>query len=165
MTGWQRHAIYIPRIPCGDQMAARVGVLFQSVDKLHDLVDLAPVGGFPVAPLMAVNRTEVAVLIGPFVPDANSVFFQVTDVGIALQKPQQLVNDRAQVQLLGGKHRKAGAEVEAHLPAEHRARTRTGAVCFWGALFENMAHQVKVLSHGFSLSIHAVNVSIQSPRL
>ena len=158
MAGRQCHAIHIAGVPCGDQMAARVGVLFQAVNELDDLVDLASVSRFPVPPLMAVNGPEITVFISPFVPDANAVFFQVTNVGIALQKPQQLVNNRAQMQLLGGQHREAGTEVEAHLPAEHGACAGAGTVCFWGALFENMAHQVKVLLHALFLSIGRFNL-------
>jgi hypothetical protein len=52
--------------------------------------------------------------------------------------------------------RETGAKVETHLPAEYRARTRTGAVCLEGALFEDMAHQVEILLHAlYLLILHA----------
>src|SRR6185437_1235258 len=105
------------------------------------------VGRGPAAPLLAVHRAEVAVLIGPLVPDAHLVILEVTDVGIALQEPQQLVDDRAQVQLLGGDQREAVVEVEAHLPAEHAAGAGTGAVALLRAVFEHVREQVQVGLH------------------
>src|SRR5690606_23322528 len=68
--------------------------------------------------------------------------------GFTPQEPQQLVDDRAQVELLGGDQRKAFAEVEAHLPAEHAAGAGAGAVGLFGAVFEDVAEEVEVLAHG-----------------
>src|SRR5690606_32087389 len=58
-----------------------------------------------------------------------------------------LVDDRAQVQLLGGDQRKALAQVEAHLPAEHAAGAGAGAVGLVRPVFEHVAQQVEVLLH------------------
>ena len=44
------------------------------------------------------------------------------------QEPEQLVDDRLEVQLLGGDERKAGGQIEAHLVAEHAERAGAGAV-------------------------------------
>ena len=43
--------------------------------------------------MVAVERFGVAVVVGPFVPDAHAVFLQIVHVGVAAQKPQQLVDD------------------------------------------------------------------------
>ena len=43
---------------------------------LGDLVDVAAVGRRPGAPLHAVDRAEVAVRVGPFVPDRDAVLLQ-----------------------------------------------------------------------------------------
>jgi len=72
----------------------------------------------------------------------TAVFLQVSDVGVALQKPDQLVHDRFQMQLLGGDQRKTFVEIEAHLPAEHAARAGAGAIGFFRAVFQHMAKQV-----------------------
>jgi len=56
----------------------------------------------------------------PIVPDRNAVIPEIFDVGIAGQKPQQLVHDRFERQLLGGQHRESGGQIEAHLMAEDR---------------------------------------------
>ena len=44
---------------------------------------------------------------------------QVAGIGIAAQEPEQLVQDGAQMQLLGGDQRETRCQVEAHLVAEH----------------------------------------------
>jgi hypothetical protein len=63
------------------------------------------------------------------------------------------VDDRAQVQLLGGQQRESPRQVETHLPAEYRARAGSGAVCLGAAMFEDMAHQVEILLHALYLLI------------
>jgi hypothetical protein len=47
------------------------------------------------------KRAQFSALIRPFVPDAHAMFLQIPDVRIAGQKPQQLMDDRFQMQLLG----------------------------------------------------------------
>ena len=64
---------------------------------------------------MAIHRPQVAVFVGPLVPDAHAVVFQISNIGIAVQKPQQLDDDGAQVQLLGGQHRKALRQIKSQL--------------------------------------------------
>jgi hypothetical protein len=59
----------------------------------HDLIDGAAVLGRPGAPLLAVDRAEIAVLVGPFVPNPHAVVVEVFDVGVAGQEPEQLMND------------------------------------------------------------------------
>mgnify|MGYP006197158293 CR=1 FL=1 len=75
---------------------------------------------------MAVNRPQLAIFISPLIPDADAVFLEVLDIGITLQKPQQLMDDRAQVQLLGCEEREALRQVEPHLVTEHAERARAG---------------------------------------
>src|SRR3546814_8886218 len=91
----------------------------------------------PVAPLLAVDGAEVARLVGPFVPDADLVLLEVRDVGVALQEPEQLDDDRAQVQLLGGEEREASLQVESHLVAEDRKGADAGAVLLRHTLGKN----------------------------
>jgi len=50
--------------------------------------------------LPAIDRTEVAVLVGPVVPDRDAVLIEIFDVGVAAQKPQQFVDDGFDMQLL-----------------------------------------------------------------
>src|SRR5207342_868383 len=143
----QRHARQVRDIPRGDDQPARVGIAPDLVDDPLDLVDLLAIGSRPAAPLLAVDRAELACGIGPLVPDRDLVVLQVGDVGFTLQEPQQLMHDRAQVQLLGRDQRKAFVEVEPHLPAEHAARAGAGAVRFFRTVFEDVAKELQVLLH------------------
>ena len=150
MARHQRHLRQFGHVPCADHQATRIGIALDLVDQPLHLVDRLAVGAFPTAPLLAVYGAQFAVLVGPLVPDADLVVLQIRDVGLALQEPQQLVDDRAQVQLLGGDQREAFVQVEAHLPAEHAARARAGAVGLLGTVLQHVAQQVEVLLHARS---------------
>ena len=120
------------------------------LDEVYDvgyLVDSAAVVVGPRPPLMAIDRTKVAVLVGPFVPDGNLIVVQVLNVGVASQEPQQFMNDTAQMQLLRRQQRKAVGQVEAHLVAEHALRARARAVGLHSAFVEYALQQVKILFH------------------
>ena len=125
----------------------RVGVGADRLDDLGDLVDVATVGRRPRPPLVAVDRPEVAVVVGPLVPDRDAALLQPAHVGVAAQEPQQLADDRAQVQPLGRDHREALGEVEAHLVAEHAAGARAGAVGLVDTGRHDVVEQVEVLAH------------------
>ena len=92
---------------------------------------------FPVAPLLAVDRAELAALVRPFVPDPDPVLLQPGDVGLAAQEPEQFDDYRAQVELLGGQKREAVGKVEAHLVAEDGEGADSGPVFLLGALVED----------------------------
>ena len=98
---------------------------------------------------MAINRTQLAALIGPFVPDADAMLLQIPDVRLAGQKPQQLVDDRFQMQLLGRDQGKAFIQLKPHLMAKYRQRSGSGAVAFLDPTVEDEFHQVKILAHLF----------------
>lgn len=148
MTGRQLHLRNVGHVPCRDNHAARIGIVFDLLQHLGDLVDVLAVGCRPGAPLVTVDRSEVAFGIGPFVPDRDAIVFQVSGVGRAGQEPDQFMNDRFQVQLLGGDQREAFLQIEAHLVAEYRTGAGAGAVGFFGAMLLDMAHEVEVLAHG-----------------
>ena len=109
MARRQRHLVDVGRIPGGDDQAARIRIAPDHVHHVGDLVDGAAVLRRPGAPLLAVDRAEIAVLVGPFVPDPHAVVVEIFDVGVAGQEPEQLVDDRLEVQLLGGDQREAVA--------------------------------------------------------
>ena len=117
------------------------------LDEVGDLVDMPPVGGLPVAPLLAVDRPKVAVLVGPFIPNADLALVEPADVGVAAQEPQQLGDDRTQMQLLRGEQREAIPEIEAHLGAEPRQSAGSSAVLLRGPAIEDQLHELKVLAH------------------
>ena len=102
VAGHKCHLVELRYIPCRDQVAARIRVILQGVKRLLDLVDVAPIRGGPRAPLHAVDRAQIAILIGPLVPDAHVIILQEFHIGIAAQEPQQLADDPAEVDLLCG---------------------------------------------------------------
>ena len=129
-------------------MAAGVWSVPEIVEEASDLVDGCSIFCRPRSPLLAIDGTQVAVLISPFVPDPDFVFLQVADVCITHQKPEELVDDGAEVELLGGEAGKSLTEVVAGLPSEDGERTSTGTVGALFAVFEHIAEQVQVLPHG-----------------
>src|SRR3546814_15964779 len=101
----------------------------------------------PVVPLLALDGDECARLVCPFVPDAGLVLLEVHDVGVALQEPEQLDDDLAQVQLLGGEEREASLQVESHLVAEDRKGADAGAVLLRHTLGKNRGEEVMIGLH------------------
>ena len=91
---------------------------------------------------MAVDGAQLAVFVGPFVPDAHAMFLQIAHVGIALQEPQQLIDDAFQVQFLGGEHGEPVVEVVAALCAEDADGACSRAVALLGSLAEDAVKYV-----------------------
>ena len=143
----ERHALELADIPRAHDDAARIRIAPQLLDGAGNLVDGAAVRRSPGAPLLAVHRPELAVLVRPFVPDSDSVLAQPGNVGLAPQKPQQLVDHRAQMQLLRRDEGQAVREIEAQLLCEQRQRPRPGAVAFTRAGIADPAHELQVLLH------------------
>src|SRR4029077_6380836 len=109
--------------------------------------DDTPVRGLPRAPLLAIDGSEIAVLVRPFVPDADAMCLQISDVGGAAQKPQKLVYDGFPVQFFGGDERKALAQGDPHLIAEDRARPGASPVRLNFPVAQDFAKKVEVGLH------------------
>src|SRR5437762_14031105 len=99
MTRWQRHPADLSRIPCAHDESPALWIRFDLRDDAVDLIDAHAAFAAPIAPLRTVNATELAVVVGPFIPDCNAMFVEITNVRIAAQEPEQLVDDRFDVQL------------------------------------------------------------------
>ncbi len=122
-----------------------------------DLVDARAVAAAPVAPLRAVNAAEISVFVGPFVPNRDAVFVEIFDVGVAAQKPEQLVNDRLDVQLLGGEQRKSRTvrpQIEPRLRAEDRKRARAGAIVARLTFFQERAGEDRDIAAPEKVRVH-----------
>ena len=104
-----------------------------SVDLVASFVGSAA----PVAPLRAVDPAEITLLVGPFVPDRDSLLLKVADVGVAAQKPEELMNDRFEMQLFRREKRKAVAQIEAGLCTENRERARSSSVAARPSLLQD----------------------------
>ena len=87
-------------VPCAYDQAAAVRIRFDLRNDVVDLVDRLAVRGSPVAPLCTVDATQIAVFVGPLVPNGNTIIVQEFDIGVAAQEPKQFVYDGFEVQLL-----------------------------------------------------------------
>jgi len=70
MAGRQLHALDVGQVPGRYDQPARIGIAFDLRQQPRNLVIGLAVGAGPRAPLLAVDRSEIAVLVGPFVRDA-----------------------------------------------------------------------------------------------
>ena len=142
VAGGQVHVLEVAHVPCVDDDAPAVGVVPDGVDDLLYLVYVASLVVGPRAPLVAVDVSEVAIRVGPLVPDAHAVVLQVLDIGVAIEEPEQLVDDGLEVQLLGGEAGEALLEVEPHLVAKHTDGACARAVALLYTLREDAVEQV-----------------------
>src|SRR4029450_8486127 len=101
----------------------------------------------PRAPLLAVDRAELALVVRPLIPDGHTLLSQPGHVRLATQEPQQLADYRARVNLLGGDERKAPRQVEAHLLAEQRERAGARAIGLACAGVFPPTQQFQILLH------------------
>src|SRR5438093_5891971 len=158
MAGGQCHPFDLTDIPRADNMTPAVGVCFDPVDDLVDLVDRTAVGGPPVAPLRPVNAAQIALLVRPLMPDRDAVLVQVFDVRVAAQEPEQFMDDRFEMELFGGEQRKTAGEREAGLSAENGAGARARAVGLEFSFLQDQPEQFMVLEHSYSRSESEVDV-------
>lgn len=136
----QSHVWHLSHIPCAHYDATAVGGVLYLVDGLGYLVDMPALIIGPRAPLIAIDMAQIAVFVGPFVPNAHSVFLQIVHIGVALQEPEQLIYYRLQVHLLGGEQRKTVGKIEAHLVAKHAFGARACAVALLHSVGEHVLY-------------------------
>ena len=139
MARRQRHLRDLADVPGRDDVAARVRIGLEQLQRGADLVDVLARRRRPRPPLHAVHRTQIPCLRGPFVPDRHAMLLQPAHVGVTAQEPQQLVDDRLGVHLLGGDQRESGRQVVAQLVAEQAAGAGAGTVRFRGPVLEYQA--------------------------
>src|ERR1700738_2265735 len=147
MARRKRHCRQIGGVPSGDDQTAGKGIALDFLHDIGNLVDDTPVRRLPRAPLLAIDGSEIAVLVRPFVPDADAMRLQIGDIGVAAQKPQKLVDDGFPMQLLGGDERKALAQDKPHLMAEKRAGSGPGAVGLNLAIAQGFGEKIEIGLH------------------
>ena len=96
----QSHLVDFGHIPGANQVTARIGVILEAIHQILDLVDMSTIGSRPAAPLMTINWPQVAIFVGPFVPDGHLVVVQILDIRITLEEPQKFMDNRAKMKLL-----------------------------------------------------------------
>src|SRR5947207_2165548 len=123
MTRRQRHFVDFRRIPRAHYQAPALRICFDLRDQIIDLVHSRAVRATPVAPLRTIDATEIASFVSPLVPDAHTMFVEITNIRFAAQKPKQFVNDRFDVQLFCCEQRESGsarAQIKSGLCSEDR---------------------------------------------
>src|SRR4029450_13768852 len=109
----------------------------------------------PVAPLRSIHAAEVTIFVSPFIPNGDTVLVEIVNVCVAAQEPEQLVDDRFDVQLLGCEQRESrsvGTQIKARLGAEDRQRPRAGAIVARLTVLEHESEKIVVLPHAKNLS-------------
>ena len=151
----QRHLAQVGHVPGADQVPPGVRVGLDGLDHRGQLVDVTAVRGGPGPPLVAVDRAELAVSVGPLVPDRHALLVQPLDVGRSGEEPEQLRDHRPGVHALGGEQREAVGEVEAHLVPEDAERPRAGPVGLARPGGQHVVEQVEIGPHRAQLSFPA----------
>ena len=96
---------------------------------------------------MTVDRSQVSVRIGPFVPDGHLMVMQVFDIGIPLDKPQQFVYNRAQMDFLRSQKGETLRKVKSHLIAENGLCAGTRPVGLHMPVLHDMLQKLQILLH------------------
>jgi hypothetical protein len=151
VAGRQGHLVDFGRVPGADNVPARMGLGLDLGNDLGDLVQGA-LGAWPGAPLMPIDRAQLAFLVSPFVPDRHLVVAQVLNIGVAAEEPEQLMNDGAQVGLLGRHKGEAGAQIKTALVAKDAQGPHASAVFPFFAMLKDVLQEIQILFHGIILN-------------
>src|SRR3954468_19775303 len=92
MARRQCHFVDLGRVPRTHNMAPGVRPRLDALDDTGDLIDRAALPVRPAPPLRAVNRPEVAVFVGPLVPNLDAAFLQPPHVRVATEEPEQFTD-------------------------------------------------------------------------
>ena len=103
--------------------------MLDEIDDLRNLVDGSATIVGPGTPLVAIDRAKVASHgVGPLVPDTYTMLLKIAHIGVALQEPEQFVDDGLQMELLRREQWEALRKVKAHLMTEDTECACTGTV-------------------------------------
>ncbi len=72
VAGRQLHLADFGHVPGAYDLAARIGIGLDLRDDVGDLIDRSAIAGGPAAPLVTIDGTELAVGVGPLVPDGDA---------------------------------------------------------------------------------------------
>ena len=146
VAGREGHLLDLTNIPGADDEPPAVRILFNLLDDLIDLVDAAAIDRAPITPLRAIDATEIAIGIGPFIPNSHAVLIQIFDVRVSSKEPEQFVNDRFEMEFFGGESGKTILERKASLGAEDGISSGASAVGLEFAVVQNQAEQIEILN-------------------
>ena len=121
--------------------------MLEALDDLGNLIERRTIGPAPAAPLSAVDSAQVALIVGPLVPDFDFVFIQVANVGVTTQKPKEFVHDGFEVHFFGGEKGEGLRQVKPHLVAKNRQSASARAIVSFHTLIENFFHKIVIGFH------------------
>src|SRR4051812_20498097 len=110
-------------------------------------MDGAAIGGVPVAPLCAIDPAKVAIGIGPFIPNGDAMFVERFHISLSPKKPEELMDNGFEVQLLGGENREPVLQGKAGLCAKDRVGAGASPIFFKLAVCQNQTQEVEILNH------------------
>jgi len=145
MAGRKCHVVNLVYVPRRHYVSTRIGVGADRLEHVGDLVDASTVQTRPTAPLRTVHWPEIAVLVGPLVPDLDAVFLKPADVCLSAQEPQQLVDDCVVVDLLAGDEGKPLGQIKTDLSTKHAFRAGAGSISFFSAMYKHVFEEIFVL--------------------
>ena len=100
---WRKgHLWNIGDIPSTDNQTSRIGIGPYLLLDVSDLIDALAVRALPRPPLLAINRPQFAIVIGPLIPNRYPVLLEIRDVGFPFEEPKEFVSDTSKVDLFGG---------------------------------------------------------------
>lgn len=152
----QCHLIQFRYVPSTDNDASTVRIVLQVIHNALNLIDAftALKGSIPLVherwprpPLGSIHRPQVALAIRPFVPDMIVAVKKVLNIGLALQKPQELRNNQAEWNKLGCYQGESFLEIKPHLMAKDAAGARSGSVGFFNPVFQSMLKKMQIRIH------------------
>ena len=83
VTWGERHLVEFTNIPGIDDDATRMGLLSDEGNGPLNLIDYLTVRTCPGAPLLAIDRTQITVLISPFIPYSHPILLKIFHIGVA----------------------------------------------------------------------------------
>jgi len=112
------------------------------------LVDRLTVRAAPRSPLRPVDPAEISVGVGPLVPNGHPILPQRVDIGFTAEKPEQLVDDRPQMDFFRGDQREPVPQVEACLRTEDAKSAGSSPVLARTPLLKDHFEEAVVFLHG-----------------
>src|ERR1700737_3612318 len=124
MARRQRHLPDFARIPGRNNQSTAIRISPDIIGHFEDLINRIAVGCSPVTPLCTIDAPQIAIFVGPFVPDRDPVFIEKLDVGLTPQEPKKLENNRPKMHAFGRRNGETKRETNrAFAPKKERGPT------------------------------------------
>src|SRR4051794_13301147 len=99
MTRRQGHPRQLGHVPGAHDQSPRIGLRANLFDHFANLIDRFARPPGPRPPLAAIDGPQLALSVGPFVPNRYAMLVEITDISFAAEEPQEFVDDRLEMHL------------------------------------------------------------------